>query len=116
MLIRDVNDSREDARRLAALVRGGPFKINVIPYNPGASTELERPDRERVDAFATWLHPIAPIVTVRWSMGPDIAAACGQLRVELERSRDEARRDRKSRREGATGGAAGRPLPIPGSS
>ncbi len=96
VLIRDVNDSAEDARRLALLVRGGPFKVNVIPYNPGASPDFVRPDRERVDAFATLLHPTAPIVTVRWSMGPDIAAACGQLRVELEKTRQEARELRRA--------------------
>jgi hypothetical protein len=69
-----------------------------------------------VDAFATMLHPIAPVVTVRWSMGPDIAAACGQLRVELEKTRGEAQRERKALRDAATGGAGERPLPIPGSS
>ena len=84
VLIRDRNDSLEDADRLARLLRGGPFKINVIPYNPGAGPELARPDVERVDAFARRLHPNAPVVTVRWSMGPDIAAACGQLRVDVE--------------------------------
>jgi 23S rRNA (adenine2503-C2)-methyltransferase len=109
VLIRDVNDSADDARRLASLVRGGPFKVNVIPYNPGASPEFARPDRERVDAFATLLHPTAPIVTVRWSMGPDIAAACGQLRVELEKTRQEARELRRAE----AGRAETRPPPAP---
>ncbi len=111
VLIKGVNDSPEDAGRLARLVRGGPFKINVIPYNPGASPGLVRPDRERVDAFASLLHPTAPVVTVRWSMGPDIAAACGQLHVELEKTRKEARKELEEE----TGGDATRPLPIPGS-
>ncbi|MGQ0722298.1 MAG: 23S rRNA (adenine(2503)-C(2))-methyltransferase RlmN [Candidatus Eiseniibacteriota bacterium] len=84
VLMKGVNDTDTDADRLGSLVRGGPFKINVIPYNPGASPELERPDRERVDAFARRLWPVAPVVTVRWSMGPDIAAACGQLRTEVD--------------------------------
>jgi 23S rRNA (adenine2503-C2)-methyltransferase len=101
VLIRDVNDSSEDADRLARLLRGGPFKINVIPYNPGAAPGLLRPDVERVDAFAKRLYPKAPVVTVRWSMGPDIAAACGQLRVDVERDAGmepnprEAERDRQ---------------------
>jgi 23S rRNA (adenine2503-C2)-methyltransferase len=84
VLLRGVNDSPEDADRLGRLVRGGPFKVNLIPYNPGASEELARPEVERVDAFAARLQPQAPIVTVRWSMGPDISAACGQLRTEVE--------------------------------
>jgi 23S rRNA (adenine2503-C2)-methyltransferase len=84
VLLRGVNDSDADADRLASLVRGGPFKINLIPYNPGASPDLERPERERVDAFAQRLWPRAPVVTVRWSLGPDIGAACGQLRTEVD--------------------------------
>lgn len=100
VLIRGENDSPEDAERLASLLSGGPFKVNVIPYNPGATPGLFRPDRERVDAFATLLYPKAPIVTVRWSMGPDISAACGQLKVGLERSRALAQEDaRAARRE-----------------
>ena len=86
VLIHGVNDSLEDADRLASLVAGGPFKINVIPYNPGASPELVRPEAEQVDRFAQRLYPQAPAVTVRWSLGPDIAAACGQLHVETEPS------------------------------
>jgi 23S rRNA (adenine2503-C2)-methyltransferase len=84
VLMRGVNDAPEHADELAGLLRGGPFKINLIPYNPGASPDLVRPDTESVDAFAKRLHPKAPVVTVRWSMGPDIAAACGQLRTEIE--------------------------------
>ena len=100
VLMRGVNDAEADADRLGKLVRGGPFKVNLIPYNPGASTELQRPEVERVDAFAARLLPQAPVVTVRWSMGPDISAACGQLKTEVE---GEASRRRPSNE---TGGAA----------
>jgi 23S rRNA (adenine2503-C2)-methyltransferase len=79
VLLRRINDTEEDARRLGRMLRGGPFKINIIPYNPGAGTGLDAPDRERVDTFARRVWPQAPVVTVRWSMGPDISAACGQL-------------------------------------
>jgi 23S rRNA (adenine2503-C2)-methyltransferase len=82
VLMRGVNDHPEDADRLGRLLGGGPFKINLIPFNPGVSGELTRPDREAVDAFARRLYPQAPVVTVRWSMGPDISAACGQLHTE----------------------------------
>jgi 23S rRNA (adenine2503-C2)-methyltransferase len=112
VLIRGVNDSFEDADRLGEMFRGGPFKINLIPYNPGADPGLVRPDRERVDAFAKWLYPRAPVVTVRWSMGPDISAACGQLRVEIERT---GRRRPASRRaaSGGAGPAGNLPAPTP---
>lgn len=81
VLIRGLNDSPADADRLARLTRRSPFKINLIPYNPGAGEEFVRPEKERVDAFAERLYPQAPTVTVRWSLGGDIAAACGQLRT-----------------------------------
>jgi 23S rRNA (adenine2503-C2)-methyltransferase len=83
VLLAGVNDGTDDADRLATLAAGQPFKLNLIPYNPGASSELARPERERVDAFAQRLWPRAPVVTVRWSQGPDISAACGQLHTEI---------------------------------
>jgi 23S rRNA (adenine2503-C2)-methyltransferase len=86
--MRGVNDHPEDADRLGRLLGGGPFKINLIPFNPGAAGGLTRPDREAVDAFARRLYPQAPVVTVRWSMGPDISAACGQLHTETADGRD----------------------------
>jgi 23S rRNA (adenine2503-C2)-methyltransferase len=98
VLMRGVNDSPEDARRLGRMFRGGPFKINIIPYNPGSGAGIERPDAERVDEFARLVWPDAPVVTVRWSMGPDIAAACGQLSTEIARARKgdpEAERPKK---------------------
>ena len=60
VLMHGVNDAPEDADRLAALLGGGPFKINLIPYNPGASEDLVRPSREQVDRFAQRLFPRSP--------------------------------------------------------
>jgi 23S rRNA (adenine2503-C2)-methyltransferase len=87
VLMHGLNDTPEDADRLIALVAGGPFKINLIPYNPGASDDLVRPTPADVDRFARRLLPRAPAVTVRWSLGPDISAACGQLCVETNGGR-----------------------------
>jgi 23S rRNA (adenine2503-C2)-methyltransferase len=99
VLLRGLNDSPDDAVRLGRLLRGGPFKINLIPYNPGADDGLERPSAEEVDAFARRVWPEAPVVTVRWSQGPDIAAACGQLRTEVEAAGG------RSPEDGSAGGA-----------
>lgn len=96
VLMKGVNDTREDAERLGRMLHGGPFKLNIIPYNPGAQEELQRPSREDVDRFVQWAWPKAPVVTVRWSMGPDISAACGQLKTEVERRRREARAQKKA--------------------
>lgn len=79
ILFKGVNDSREDALELAALVAGIPCKINLLAYNPVAGAAYRRPGDEEVDRFAQILYPRAPAVTVRSSRGRDIAAACGQL-------------------------------------
>jgi 23S rRNA (adenine2503-C2)-methyltransferase len=78
-LIAGVNDSEQDADRLAAFARELPSKINLIPYNPVPGLEWKRPSPESVRAFAERLYPRAPAVTVRHTMGGEIWAACGQL-------------------------------------
>ncbi len=80
VLLRGVNDSPEDARRLAGLLRGIRCKVNLIPFNPFPGSEFARPDDVAVRRFQKILlnhHYTAP---VRESRGRDISAACGQLR------------------------------------
>jgi 23S rRNA (adenine2503-C2)-methyltransferase len=78
VLLSGINDTRRDAEALKKMVRNMPCKINLIPYNPVVET-FQRPDAERVDRFAQWLLPLRAPVSVRWSKGVDIDAACGQL-------------------------------------
>jgi 23S rRNA (adenine2503-C2)-methyltransferase len=78
-LIADLNDSPEDADRLAAIARDLPSKINLIPYNPVPGLPYRRPTPEALQAFAERLYPRAPAVTVRHTQGGEIWAACGQL-------------------------------------
>ncbi len=78
VLFAGLNDSREDATRLLALLRGLPCKVNLIPYNPAVGG-FERPDEEAVERFLEWIKPLQSPVIVRWSRGADIGAACGQL-------------------------------------
>jgi 23S rRNA (adenine2503-C2)-methyltransferase len=78
-LLAGVNDSAEDATRLAAMARDLPSKINLIPYNPVPGLPWKRPEAGAVEAFAHRLYPIAPAVTVRNTLGGEIWAACGQL-------------------------------------
>ncbi len=82
MLLDGVNDSPEDARRLAALLAGMRAKVNLIPLNPAPGIDFERPSDERVDRFAQILADRQMTVSVRKSRGRDIRAACGQLIVE----------------------------------
>ncbi|HEY6004844.1 MAG TPA: 23S rRNA (adenine(2503)-C(2))-methyltransferase RlmN [Anaeromyxobacter sp.] len=82
VLLRGVNDSLEDARRLAELVRGIPAKVNLIPYNENPGLEFAAPAPERVVAFQEALAARNLTVVVRKNRGRDIAAACGQLAAE----------------------------------
>ena len=82
VLLAGVNDSQDDARRLAALVQDLHVKVNLIPLNPAAGIPFERPSDERIDAFGRTLSERGVTVMVRKSRGRDIRAACGQLAVE----------------------------------
>ncbi len=78
-LLGGVNDSPEDADRLARFARALPSKVNIIPYNPVPGLAWQRPSAEAIEAFVARLQPHAPSVTVRSTMGGEIWAACGQL-------------------------------------
>jgi 23S rRNA (adenine2503-C2)-methyltransferase len=80
VLLDRVNDSAEDARRLARLLRGIPAKVNLIPFNEWPRSEFQRPPLPAVLAFQKILLQAGVTTTVRWSKGEDIGAACGQLR------------------------------------
>jgi 23S rRNA (adenine2503-C2)-methyltransferase len=80
VMLKDFNDSMEDAARLVQLTRGIPSKINLIPFNEHSGAEFKRPDDERVKEFQRYLMNRNITATVRISRGRDILAACGQLR------------------------------------
>lgn len=79
VLIRGLNDTPEDAERLGRMAERFPSKLNIIPFNPSDLFTYERPSPEEVDAFAHRLWRFRTTVTVRYSKGLDILAACGQL-------------------------------------
>jgi 23S rRNA (adenine2503-C2)-methyltransferase len=82
VMLEGVNDSAEDARRLARLLGGIKAKVNLIPLNAAPGIPFERPSDARVDRFARTLAERQVAVSVRKSRGRDIRAACGQLIVE----------------------------------
>ena len=82
VMLDGVNDTPEDARRLARLLSGIKAKVNLIPLNPAPGIPFERPSDARVDRFAQILADRYLTVSVRKSRGQDIRAACGQLIVE----------------------------------
>lgn len=82
-VISGVNDSNDDAQRLAALLKGINCHINLIPVNKIKERSYTA-DRKGVAAFAQKLERLGMNVTVRRTLGADINAACGQLRREYE--------------------------------
>jgi 23S rRNA (adenine2503-C2)-methyltransferase len=82
VLLQEVNDTPEDARRLVKLLHGIKAKVNLLPLNEAPGIPFTRPSDVRVNAFARILADHDVNVTVRKSRGRDIRAACGQLIVE----------------------------------
>jgi 23S rRNA (adenine2503-C2)-methyltransferase len=82
VMLDGVNDSLDDARRLAKLLAGIRAKVNLIPLNAAPGIPFERPSDRTVDNFARTLAERGLTVSVRKSRGRDIRAACGQLIVE----------------------------------
>jgi 23S rRNA (adenine2503-C2)-methyltransferase len=82
VLLAGVNDSPQDARRLAKLLAGVKSKVNLIPLNAAPGIPFERPSDAAIDRFAKTVADHGVRVSVRKSRGRDIRAACGQLIVE----------------------------------
>jgi 23S rRNA (adenine2503-C2)-methyltransferase len=79
VLVDGINNRNKDVKQLAALLKGIPCKLNLIPLNPFPGCDLKAPTAESVEAFARKLWPLVPAVTVRRSKGARILAGCGQL-------------------------------------
>jgi 23S rRNA (adenine2503-C2)-methyltransferase len=87
VLLNEVNDTPEDARRLVKLLHGIKGKVNLLPLNEAPGIPFERPSDARVNRFAQILADHDVTVSVRRSRGRDIRAACGQLITESGRKR-----------------------------
>jgi 23S rRNA (adenine2503-C2)-methyltransferase len=79
VLIEGLNDSPDDARRLAKILRGIPSKVNLLNYNENSFIGYKRPAEEKILHFQSILLEKGYTATYRRSRGRDIAAACGQL-------------------------------------
>lgn len=86
ILMRGVNDTQADARRLARLLTPVRAKINLIPFNPHPGCDFQPPDAGTLDAFQNILLAKHFTTIVRYSKGSDISAACGQLRAKAMKS------------------------------
>ena len=85
VMLQEVNDTPEDARRLVRLLHGIKGKVNLLPLNEAAGIPFERPSDDRVNRFARILAEHGVTVSVRKIRGRDIRAACGQLITESTR-------------------------------
>ena len=91
VMLKGINDSDEDARRLIKLIEGIPAKINLIPFNEWPGSPYERSSGNRIHAFADIIHEAGYASPIRRPRGEDIMAACGQLKSATERARKSRR-------------------------
>jgi len=87
VMLKGINDSPADAKRLVKLLAGIPAKINLIPFNPWPGTAYECSDWETIETFAEIVNKAGYASPVRTPRGRDIMAACGQLKSESQRLR-----------------------------
>jgi 23S rRNA (adenine2503-C2)-methyltransferase len=96
VLIKDVNDTKEDAIRLQKMLQGTPSHINLIPVNTIPGGDYEPSSNARVLEFRDWLMKLKVNTTIRRTLGADINAACGQLRGEKpHKAPDEHKKQQK---------------------
>jgi len=89
VMLKDKNDSDEDARELVRLIRKYrlPAKVNLIPFNPWPGAAYECSSDDRIKAFSNIVFEAGISAPVRTPRGRDIDAACGQLKTASERKR-----------------------------
>lgn len=87
VLLNGVNDGPDDLAALVDYLRGLPVHINLIQFNPFAGAGFEPVTRAAREAFGEALRAAGFKVTLRYSLGDDISAACGQLAESLEKGR-----------------------------
>jgi 23S rRNA (adenine2503-C2)-methyltransferase len=87
VMLDGLNDSDRDAKELVRLIRGIPAKVNLIPFNPWPGAPYRCSPPERIRAFAAIVARAGYPSPVRTPRGPDILAACGQLKTASERQR-----------------------------
>jgi 23S rRNA (adenine2503-C2)-methyltransferase len=87
VMLKGVNDTPADAKRLVQLLKGIPAKVNLIPFNPWPGTQYECSGWDTIEAFAEILNRAGYASPVRTPRGRDIMAACGQLKSESQKLR-----------------------------
>lgn len=91
VMLKDVNDSLQDAKELVRILKGIPAKVNLIPFNPWPGSNYECSSWEQIEKFAEFINANGYASPIRTPRGGDILAACGQLKSESERMRKKDR-------------------------
>ena len=87
VMLKDINDSKEDALGLVKLISGIPSKINLIPFNPWPGSVYETSSVKKINEFANIIMKSGFSSPVRTTRGDDIFAACGQLKSISQREK-----------------------------
>jgi 23S rRNA (adenine2503-C2)-methyltransferase len=87
VMLKGINDTKEDARRLVRLLAGLPAKVNLIPFNPWPGSPYECSEWDVIEVFAEILNNAGYASPVRTPRGRDIMAACGQLKSDSQKMR-----------------------------
>jgi len=80
VMLKNINDTEIDAKRLVKIIEGLPSKINLIPFNNWSGTNYERSTQKKIEEFSKIIKKAGFPSPVRSPRGEDIMAACGQLR------------------------------------
>ena len=91
VMLKGINDTLADAKRLVQLLKGIPAKVNLIPFNPWPGTQYVCSEWDTIEAFAEVLNKAGYASPVRTPRGRDIMAACGQLKSESQKVRAKER-------------------------
>jgi len=106
VVLKGVNHSAEDARRLSGLLSGIRAKINLIPFNPHPGSRYQRPAPQEILEFQNALRARGHQVNVREPRGEDIQAACGQLQGEHQGKDENGRRNSLNDLNGSRGSSS----------
>ena len=99
IMLKGVNDSLADARKLLQLIKGLPAKFNLIPFNPWPGVAYECSKPQDIRKFSDFIQDQGYSAPIRASRGADILAACGQLRSESQRQKCSRQAERLARGE-----------------
>lgn len=88
VLLEGINDHPDHAFELAQVLKGRQCAVNLIPYNPIPRVKLKRPRNQVIKQFRAVLFGLKVVNTCRYLKGEDIAAACGQLALQQEETRN----------------------------